>query len=432
MLFAKAKAVSTTFALDTAYLLTKDDDLATLGLTATTDATDKVCIYQQVHEFYLTAGDGAKIWIVGVAIATKFSDYVATTTFKNLIRGTSHANPDNRAKILGFSYEVPQATQIATDFNADVPLASAALKITQAALFQEGYQFSCLIDGNQMSAIITPATLATIANRAEPQSSWVITGNTKNGCSAVGEALGRFARITIGHGFGCVNDGPVYGSAKYLTNGCLVTIAAGGTLTAGITYLVSVGKITYDGIDYLPGDTFVCKSSPVVFTTSASGVVNANATDITKLFPADIDSLGTKQYLFHRIWFNHSGFFWNDGATAELDTKPLSTQEFNRVANALAADVLGFIINTIGSNVPINVSTGNVDEGYCAALQEDFKRQYINPKSINGGTGDLTDGAITISGTPSGTQVTWTFALTIVPTPIVGGASGTIEFSYTL
>lgn len=435
MIFCKAVAVSTTFALDTAYLLTKDDDLATLGLTAATDTSGAVAIYQQAHEFYLSAGDGAKLWLVGVAKATDFHDYVVGTTFKNLVRGTSQADPLNRAKMLGFVWAVPTAvnTSGSDAFNTDVFLTAAALKTTSATLFQEGYQFSYILDGNNMTQGMTLANLTSIATKEWSGASVVITSNQKNGVGAVGEALGRFARITIGHGFGCVADGAVYGSAKYLTNGCLTTISpAPACLTEGVTYLVSVGAITYNSVVYNPGDTFVCLSSPVTFTTSASGVVNAEATNVAKLFPTDIDNLGDKQYMFHRTWFNHSGFFWNDGATADLDTKPLSTQEFNRVANRLGADVLSFMIDTIGKNVPLNTSTGKADEGYCGTLQEDFTRQYINPLKVSGGTGDITDGVIAISGTPNGTKMVWSFALTIVPTPLVSGASGTIEFSYTL
>ena len=73
-----------------------------------------------------------------------------------------------------------------------------------------------------------------------------------------------------------------------------------------------------------------------------------------------------------------------------------------------------------------------MDQGFVNTKQEQFYTTYIVPKKVDGGTGDITDGALIMTGTPNGTQVTWTFALKIVPSPLVGGATGTIEFTYTL
>ena len=165
MIVSHAVAIGSTFALDTAYLLTKADDLATLGITAATDTTNGVALYQQCSEYFTQAGDGAKLWIVGVAKATAMATYVATTTFKNLIRGTVQADPINRVKMIGVCFKVPTTTQVTTDFDSDVMATLTALQLTQEALFKEGFQFSFIIDGVNMSAIITPTTLTTIATQ---------------------------------------------------------------------------------------------------------------------------------------------------------------------------------------------------------------------------------------------------------------------------
>ena len=67
MIFAKAVAVSGTFALSTPYLLTSPDDLTALGIDAAYDSTNSVAVYQQVNEYYSQAGTGALLWLVGVS-----------------------------------------------------------------------------------------------------------------------------------------------------------------------------------------------------------------------------------------------------------------------------------------------------------------------------------------------------------------------------
>jgi hypothetical protein len=136
--------------------------------------------------------------------------------------------------------------------------------------------------------------------------------------------------------------------------------------------------------------------------------------------------------MFLRTWFNHSGFYWNDGATCEDPTKQLSTQEYNRVANALSADALTFFIGEMGKNLPVDVKTGAVDKGYLNAKQAQFYDTYIGPLSVNSGSGDLSDGSITLTGPNFNATKTINFVINIVPTPILGAVNGTIQFSATL
>ena len=380
MLICKAVAISTTFVLDTAYLITQLSDLATLGVTAATDTSGGVAVCQQVSEFYGKAGDGAKLWLVGTAISNAYATYVAGATFKGLIRGTSASDPLNRVKMAGFCYDVPVAGQTATDFPADVLATIPALHLATTQLFNEGYQFSSILDGYNMSSTVTPSTITSVATLASPSVSLCITGTKPNGVSSVGLALGRLARISIGHGFGAVADGPVNTSTAYLTNGILISTA------------MAVAKLT----------------------------------------PADVTSLGQKQFMFLRTWFNHSGFFWNDGATCEVSTKQLSTQEYNRVANAISADALSFFIEEMGKNLPLDVKTGNVDAIYLNAKQKEFYDAYIAPLTITSGSGDVSDASIVVTGVNFNATKTLNFTINIVPTPILGKVNGTIQFTATL
>jgi hypothetical protein len=433
-LVCKAVTISTTFVCDTWYLLTKASDLATLGVTAATDLAGHVNVYKQVTDFYAQAGDGAKLWLCGMSLATAFKDYVATSTFKNGIRGTALTDPLNRVKMIGLCFETPLIGQLATDFPTTVTDILTPLQATQVALFAEGFPVSFIVDGYNMSSTITPTTLTTMATRSCPSISFCITGNDESGVSAVGLALGRLARITVGHGFGAVEDGPMNTNYAYLTNGINVDYLTTDTLVLGKVYTVVGGAITYNSVSKSVGDTVTCVTDHYTFTTSAGGRLNYHvaATDVSKMFVADINLLGTKQFMFLRTWFDKSGYYWNDGATCEVETKPLSTIEFNRVGNYLSSAALGFFINEMGKNLPLNKATGAVDDGYLKTKEAEFYHTYIAPLTVADGSGDITDGSMVLTGPDFNETKTMYFAITIVPTPIMGNAIGTIEFSATL
>jgi hypothetical protein len=429
-IFAKAIAVGSTFALDTPYLLTKLADLATLGINAAYDLTNGLAVYQQVSEYYGTAGDGALLWLFGVNTATAYATYVAGSTFDTLVRFTAQADPLNQVKMIGLCYEVPNAGQTSADFPVDVTNTITALQIKQQLLFNQGYQFSAIIDGYKMSSTVTPSTLGTMATKAAFSVSMCITGNLPNGVSAIGMALGRFARISVGHGFGAVEDGPIAATNPYLTNA--VTVQPTGNLVVGKVYTVYGGDITYNSATVTKGSTFTAVTGQLTYTTAANGYVVTNATTVASLAPSDIDALGTKQFLFMRYWQKKSGFYWNDGATCTDPTLQLSTQEYNRVANKMSSDALSFFINEMGKNLPLNRATGNVDQGYLNAKQQQFYTQYINPLTVASGTGDITDGSIILTGPNFNSTKTINFTLNIEPTPILGNVAGVIQFVSTL
>jgi hypothetical protein len=477
-----------TLVLDTAYLGSSMDDFETgLGITSDYDYVNNVAVYQQVKEFYDQAGDGAYLWLVVTSTSTVYNTYVAGTTFQNLIRGTIASDPAMRVKMVGLGFAPPTVTQSTSDFPSEVLATITALQSAQEDLFVEGFSFSSIIDGYNMSSTATPTTLQSMAVKAAPSVSLCITGSKPNGISSIGAALGRFASISIGHGFGEVDDGAVEVTTAYLTNGVLTpivgtvisqgtdliathtymvvhgpaiyngvsysvgdtfTVITGtlgftgtgstvvdlittGTVTVGHTYQVLFGPITYNNINYSAGDTFIAVTGQTTFT---GGIVfELVGTDVTKLYAASINSLGDKQYMFLRTWFGQSGLFWNDGATCDLSTKPLSTQEFNRVANALSADLLTFITLLMGKNVPIDSSTNAVALSFTKAKEEDFQKDYIDPLTIvksPNTVGDISSGSLSLTGTKSSANtVNWTYTLTINGTPITGSAVGTIQFS---
>lgn len=438
MMFIKGVPIGNQAALNTAYLLTSlSGAVTTLGISAAIDEANQVAMFQQISEFYDNdINDGAQLWVVFVPTNTVYANYVSSSAYANLIRYTAMTDPTQRAKMVGLCYEVPTTQQSAADFPADVTNTIPVAQAQQAAMFQQGYQYSVIIDGYNMSSTQTPSGLQTMANKVAASVSLCITGTQPNGVSGVGLALGRFARTGIGHGFGEVADGPVTTNTAYLTNGVVVgeniVSGTGGVLVVGTTYIVLTAAIVYNGTTYQPGQSFTAVTGHTNFTTSAGGYVAAGGTPVGILQPGDIDALGTKQYLFLRTWLNRSGFYWNDGATCTDPSLQLSTQEYNRVANALSADALNFFIGEMGKNLPLDVATGNVSSTYLIAKQAEFYDTYISPLTVAAGSGDITDGALTVTGKNFNSTKTLNFTLEIVPTPILGNINGIVEFSSTL
>jgi hypothetical protein len=433
IMFVQGVAITSTLAVNTLYLLTALADATALGITAAYDTANSLAVYQQISEYYAEAGTGALLWIVIVPTATSYATYVASATHATLIKQTSTANPLNRAKMAGYCYTPPSATQTANDFPVDVPASITAIQAALATLFTQGFQMSAILDGYNMSSTVTPSTIGTMATKAAASVSLCITGTQPNGVASVGAALGRFARIAIGHGFGAVKDGPRVNNTAFLTNGAI--IQAAGPLIVGQTYTVYNGAITYNAGIYQPGQTFICVTGFTVFTTSASGYVSS-ATNILSLDPSiafDGNSgLGIKQFMFQRTWMYNSGFFWNDGATCTSATLQLSSQEYNRVANALSADALQFFINEEGSALPIDTRTGSVLQGWLNAMQAQFYTEFIEPLNNNGGSGDLSDAKLIVTGPNFNSTRTLIFTLNIVPTVVLGTVNGTIQFTNTL
>lgn len=433
MLFIQAVIHGATFALETPYLLTQLSDLEALGVDANYDTANNLCVHQQVSEFYQEAGPGALLWLVGVATNTAYTNYVTTANFLAHIQQTIQKDPAQRAKMLGFCYAVPQALQQAGDFPADILSAIPAIHNALNNLFAQGFQLSAILDGANMSSNVTPTTIGSLAGLASPNVSLCITSTLGNGVSQVGLALGRFSRISIGHGLGAVADGPRNVTTAFLTNGTMAV--AGQALIVGDTYLVVGNQVIYNGVTYNPGQTFTAVNGQPNFTLPAGvagGYAVLNSTPILSLQQPAIDALGTKQYLFLRYWFGYSGFYWNDGATADNPVDALSSQEFNRVANNLSAAALFFLIGKVGANYPLNTATGAISQTVLNAWQSDFYTKYIKPLTVAQGSGDITDGELILSAPNFLATRQVTFTLNIVPTPIMGSATGTVEFVATL
>ena len=434
ILFNQGVAVGSTLALNTPYLITQLSDAEALGITAAYDTTNGTSCHQQISEFYTQAPVGTLLWICIVANPTAYATFVAGSTFLQIIKNTGAANPLYQAKMAGFCYPVPASLNTSSDFPTDVTATILALQTLYPSLLPLGLQFSSIVDGYNMKSTDTPETLGTRAGDAAFSVSCCITSTLGNGVSQVGLALGRFSQISVGHGFGRVQDGPVAVTTAFLTNSILVQST--GTLVVGHVYTVMGGPVTYDSVTYTPGTPqnptkFTAVTGFTTFTTSGGGYVIDNAIFVSNFSQTDIDSLGTSQYLFLRTWFQQNGFFWNDGATCCAPNLQLSSQEYMRVANKLAADALAFIVEQEGNQFPLDAKTGAIDQTVLNALQQSFYDDYIGPLSQTG-TGDITDGKIIFTAPNFNATKQMNFQLEILPTVVMGNAVGTVQFVSTL
>ena len=473
--------------LDTAYLGSKLADFTTgLGITADYDYVNSLSVFQQVNEYYNSGNnDGNYLWLVvtssAVTTSTTLATYLASTTFKNLIRGTVQSDPNMKVKMIGVGTSPPATTQSSSDFPTGILGAIPVFQATQAALFLEGFQFSGLLAGDAQSSTAISSTIQTVATKSAPSISFVNVGSQPNGVASIGAALGRFANITVGHGFGAVSDGPISLQTAYLTNGAYTpivgtTISQGTNLTAAHTYMVVLGPVTYNGsvysvgqtftvitgtlgftgtgttvvdlittatvtnthtyyvqygpvtynsIVYQTGQTFLALASPTTFT---GGIVyDYLATPVNKLFLSDLNNYGDKQYMFIRKWFAAPGLYWNDGGTMDLATKPLSTQEFNRVANKLTDNVVSYLTGLMGSAITLDVKTNAPALTFTNAKAAEFERIYIDPLVISN---DISGGTLTLTGVRNGqSSVNWTYVLTINGNPITGSVTGQAIFA---
>ena len=445
IILCKAVAVGSTFSLNTAYLLSQPSDLTALGITEIYDATNGVAVYQQITEFYLEAGTGAKCWLVGVAVGTAYATYVATSTFAGLIRNTTQGDATLRAKAVGLCFDLPTATQTSTDFKQDVLDTITALYTIQQSMFQEHYEWYGVIDGTQMNATASYWTsLVSLALRNKPTIGVAISGYKPWGIASVGALLGRAARISVGTSIGQVQnnqnaDDPVLSNTGYLTNGYVTKLISSGTLINLTTYLVAgADDVVYNGVTYSRGQTFQCTTAYGTAFTTASGLGYVIATgaapkDVLKMIDnPDFQSLGTGQFLFLRTWFGKSGIWWNDGSTAAATTNPLCTIENNRVVNDLDADLVAFLINLMNKKVPVDTKTGAIDNGFLKAKETDFYNTYIAPLLPDSGSGDISGATITFTGAKFNANKTIYYTLVYVAETPLGQATGTIQNAVSL
>lgn len=200
------------FKLNHGYLLKRFDNLEQLGITAENNA----CIYKHVSEFYAQAGDGAELWLMGVASTVKPSQMVLRTNpyAAQLLRLAG-----GRIRTLAVSY-APAANYSATLKNgvdADVLTAAAnAQQLAEWATEQLYAPVTVLLAAwpyskAHLTSMLDASTLG--YNRVG-----LVVGDTvlNSKEAALGLVLGRIARNNVEVSISRVRDGQLAKPVLYL------------------------------------------------------------------------------------------------------------------------------------------------------------------------------------------------------------------------
>lgn len=387
LLVSKAVAHSG-LVLDTVYKITSLADAeTTLGITAAQDTTDSTAFHQHISEFYDNAPIGTELHVVGIAKATGFATYLASSDFLEAMRDTKASNPLDVAKIVMLAYEVPAAGQTSADFPTDVTLAIAAAGTTYTNLSAENIRTHFIIDCYNMDSTKTIGTIGTMATKAQPHITACITGTKSNRVSGVGLAGGCLAKRTVGESIGS-----------------------------------GIGK------------------DPVVISTGTVYLTNGNLLYTNAVSETQINTFGEKQFLYLRKFGDNTGYYWNDDATCDLVENSLSTISANRIANKVCMDMYNYLQALLNSNtasarqgrgdgVIIDVATGNASKAWCMAKEEDFHKKYVQPLVDSG---DVVEIEVKITGVAYTTNKTITATLRGVAASALQNATGTFEYVISL
>lgn len=202
-LIVTASAVSDTFVLGNGYILHQVSDLATLGLNSTNNAF----AYKHIKEFYDAAGDGAELWLMGVADSVKPSDAVdkENAYAKKLILLSN-----GRIRFIAVAHKPAAAYEAVIDDGLDSDVLVAAQKAQQLAEWATNSRYApvfvLLAARGYAKENITGLTDLTTFNYNRVG---IVLGDTVNESEGAAVALvaGQIAACSVHRHIGRVRDG---------------------------------------------------------------------------------------------------------------------------------------------------------------------------------------------------------------------------------
>ena len=211
-LVAYATAVSTTFALNTPYLITKLAGLEALGVTS--EATgENAALYKTVKEFYSEAPDGTKLWVMGVAASTSIVNL--TDKANNIISPLLRAA---RGSINILMLKLASAAEPTMSGSIDGAVLTAVTNLQ--ALAEDWTEncyapFMCLVEALSYNGVA--ASLPDLTARSDNRVG-VVLGDSVSGSAgaAVGLVAGRLAAEPVQRSLARVRSGPINAEAMYI------------------------------------------------------------------------------------------------------------------------------------------------------------------------------------------------------------------------
>ncbi len=211
-LVAYATAVSTTFALNTPYLITKLDGLVALGITSEATGAN-AALYKTVKEFYSEAPDGTKLWVMGVAASTTIANL--TDKANNIISPLLMAA---RGSINILMLKVASAAELTMSGSIDGAVLTAVTNLQALAEdWAENYYapFVSLVEALSYSGVA--ASLPDLTARSDNRVG-VVLGDSVTGSAgaAVGLVAGRLAAEPVQRSLARVRSGAIKAETMYI------------------------------------------------------------------------------------------------------------------------------------------------------------------------------------------------------------------------
>ncbi len=211
-LVAYATAVSTTFALNTPYLITKLDGLVALGITSEATGAN-AALYKTVKEFYSEAPDGTKLWVMGVAASTSIANL--TDKANNIISPLLRAA---RGSINILMLKLASAAEPTMSGSIDGAVLTAVTNLQ--ALAEDWTEncyapFMCLVEALSYNGVA--ASLPDLTARSDNRVG-VVLGDSVSGSAgaAVGLVAGRLAAEPVQRSLARVRSGAIKAETMYI------------------------------------------------------------------------------------------------------------------------------------------------------------------------------------------------------------------------
>lgn len=211
-LVAYATAVSTTFALNTPYLITKLDGLVALGITSEATGAN-AALYKTVKEFYSEAPDGTKLWVMGVAASTTIANL--TDKANNIISPLLMAA---RGSINILMLKVASAAEPTMSGSIDGAVLTAVTNLQALAedwTVNKYAPFMCLVEALSYNGVAS--SLPDLTVRSDNRVG-VVLGDTVSGSAgaAVGLVAGRLAAEPVHRSLARVRSGAIKAETMYI------------------------------------------------------------------------------------------------------------------------------------------------------------------------------------------------------------------------
>lgn len=211
-LVAYATAVSTTFALNTPYLITKLDGLVALGITSEATGAN-AALYKTVKEFYSEAPDGTKLWVMGVAASTTIANL--TDKANNIISPLLMAA---RGSINILMLKVASTAEPTMSGSIDGAVLTAVTNLQALAedwTVNKYAPFMCLVEALSYNGVA--ASLPDLTARSDNRVG-VVLGDSVTGSAgaAIGLVAGRLAAEPVQRSLARVRSGAIKAETMYI------------------------------------------------------------------------------------------------------------------------------------------------------------------------------------------------------------------------